>query len=338
MNTALENRTQPTQNAQSGALKRPCPVCGNSSRQNCNLWSATPDFEVLRCRDCSGTFINEIVDGGARFSISDTEDPDPSHVLKAAHDFVRVSSKLVNLEGTEPVSRSLLDIGCGAGCFLREVKQAGWHETGIEPSPSLVSYARDKYGLNVTHGSIEAPTKFPDGSFDVITMFGVIEHLAEPCSATVECARLLRPRGILILQTPSEDGLVRRTGRFLYWVSGGYLTFQVNQLYQLNGGHSVCFNRRSLQILLNRSGFELISFEQSTYGFRILLHRFKHLPFLKRIANTVGTLAIFCIGRILGSSNHVTVYARKRVDKGLSRIAQERGLSHHRNATTRSFK
>lgn len=309
--TAPRNRAQTDTDLVSRALKRSCPVCGNTSRQKCNRRCATPEFEVLRCRDCGVTFINEMVNNDFGFSIGPDEKPDPTHVLKAADDFKRLMVKFSALGITRRANPSLLDIGCGAGCFLKEAKQGGWKVAGLELSPSLAAYAQNEHGLQVQKASIESPVDFPSDSFDAITMYGVIEHLAHPRRGAQECARLLRSGGILVLQTPSEDGLIRRAGHFLYWVSGGFVNFQVNQLYQTDGGHSVCFNRRSMRRLLESSGFEVVAFEQSTYGFRVLLHRFKNLHFAKRIVQTIGTLIVFSVGSIVGGSNHMTVYARK---------------------------
>lgn len=298
-----------------GELNRPCPVCGHSSRQRTRQWCAIPEFAVLRCRDCGVTFINEAVNDNLGFAIEAGEEPDPILMLKAANDFKRLEARLAGL--ARRPDRSLLDVGCGSGYFLHEVEQHGWRVAGLELSQSLATYARERYGLLVDKASIESPTRFPSESFDLITMFGVIEHLAHPRRAVEECTRLLRPDGVLVLQTPSEDGLIRRVGRFLYWATGGAVRFQVRQLYQMGGGHSVCFNRTSMRTLLGLCGLEVISSEQSTYGFRVLLHRFKDLPIAKKIVQTVGTLAVFSLGRIVGGSNHMTVYARKRAKSPL---------------------
>lgn len=257
-------------------------------------------------------FINEVIDDNFGFSAESAEKADPIDVAKAASDFRRVKSKLKAAGLTKRADRALLDVGCGIGTFLQQAEQEGWSVAGLELSASVAAFAREHNGLQVDSFSIESETNFPPGSFDVITMFGVIEHLANPPGAIEECVRLLRPDGILILQTPAEDGLIRRTGRFLYWASGGLVNFHVVQLYQMNGGHSVCFNRRSMRTLLGRHGLEVLSFEQSTYSFRMLLYRFKNLPLLKRLVQILGTLFIFSLGRILGSRNHMTVYAQKR--------------------------
>jgi 2-polyprenyl-3-methyl-5-hydroxy-6-metoxy-1,4-benzoquinol methylase len=257
------------------------------------------------------TFINEVVNDNFGFSGEAAVEPDPDQVAKAADDFKRLKSKLSIARATESAGLSLLDVGCGVGTFLLQAQREGWKVSGLELSPSVAAYARERNGLDVSSISIESTTKFSAQSLDVITLFGVIEHLANPRRAVDECARILRPSGFLVLQTPAEDGMIRRLGRFLYWASGGLVRFQVKQLYQMHGGHSVCFNRRSIRELLSRHGFEVRSIEASTYGIRLLQMRFRRMPFLKRLIYGFGTFVVFSLGQVLGS-NHMTVYAQKR--------------------------
>lgn len=292
-------------------LNRSCPVCENSDRQQCQLWCAIPEFEVLRCRTCGVAFINKVVNDNFGFGVDHEVAEDPTLAMKAANDFRRLKEKL-SLAGVAGRSGfRLLDVGCGMGTFLQQAQQASWNVAGLELSPTEAAYAREQRGLTVYNCSIESATNFPCDSFDVITMFGVIEHLGNPRGAAKECARMLRSNGFLVLQTPAEDGFMRRLGRLLYWASGGLITFQVKQLYQMGGGHSACFSRRSIKELMARCGFDVLSVEGSTYGLRLLLMRFRNMPLPKRFIYCFGTSVVYALGRILGS-NHMTVYARKR--------------------------
>jgi hypothetical protein len=81
----------------------------------------------------------------------------------------------------------------------------------------------------------------------------------------------------------------------------------------MGGGHSTVFNKRSIRVLLAQCGFEVVFIEQSTYGLRVLLMRFENLPLHKRLTHVLGTTIVFSLGRLLGGSNHMTVYAQKRV-------------------------
>lgn len=100
----------------------------------------------------------------------------------------------------------LLDVGCGNGIFLGQMRQLGWEVAGVEPDEEAVSIARDNLGLEVFHGSLE-DAKFEDGCFDAVTMNHVIEHLQDPVSLLKECRRVLKPGGKLIVVTPNTNSL-----------------------------------------------------------------------------------------------------------------------------------
>lgn len=100
----------------------------------------------------------------------------------------------------------LLDVGCGNGQFLARMQELGWEVIGVEPDPKAVSIAREHFGLNVFQGTLEE-IKFPDESFDAITMNHVIEHVSDPVRLLVECRRILSPGGKLVVVTPNMKSL-----------------------------------------------------------------------------------------------------------------------------------
>ncbi len=114
-----------------------------------------------------------------------------------------------------------------------------------------------------------------------------------------------------MIHTPTEDGLVRRAASWLYCLSGGRFTVPVHQLYTLHRGHNLCFSRRSLCLLLERLGFRVEECVNSTYGLSVLLYRFATQPWPARWVKQAGTGILFLLGRMLGLSNHMTVFAVK---------------------------
>ncbi|OPY57223.1 MAG: hypothetical protein A4E49_00091 [Methanosaeta sp. PtaU1.Bin112] len=96
----------------------------------------------------------------------------------------------------------LLDVGCGNGRFLDQMRQLGWEVTGVEPDGAAVSVAREKLGLQVFEGSLEE-ARLPGSHFDAITMNHVIEHVPDPIGTLRECHRVLRPGGKLVVSTPN---------------------------------------------------------------------------------------------------------------------------------------
>lgn len=100
----------------------------------------------------------------------------------------------------------LLDVGCGNGRFLDQMRQLGWNVTGIEPDGEAVSVACEKFGLEVFQGSLEK-ARFANGHFDAITMNNVIEHAPDPIELLRECCRVLKPNGEIVVVTPNIKSL-----------------------------------------------------------------------------------------------------------------------------------
>lgn len=108
------------------------------------------------------------------------------------------------LDGTR--KGKLLDVGCGSGQFLALMRDAGWEVVGVEPDPLAATLARERYGLLIFEGGLEH-ARFPDASFDAITLSHVIEHVCDPVALLCECGRLLKPGGKVVVVTPNIESL-----------------------------------------------------------------------------------------------------------------------------------
>lgn len=98
---------------------------------------------------------------------------------------------------------TLLDIGCAAGSFLLGIQKHGnWRVRGVELSEEVALLARERYQLDVFAGELE-DAAFPDQSFDVVTMWDVLEHLHDPDRGLHEIYRILKPGGLLVIRVPN---------------------------------------------------------------------------------------------------------------------------------------
>ncbi|ODS85278.1 MAG: methyltransferase [Chryseobacterium sp. SCN 40-13] len=111
---------------------------------------------------------------------------------KAIRDKVRLITSLQNQKG------SLLDIGAGTGDFLLEAKKQHWNTIGIEPSEKAKGIAIQK-GIAFA----ENLASLPDHSFDVITMWHVLEHVPDLENQIAVLKRLLKPNGTIIIAVPN---------------------------------------------------------------------------------------------------------------------------------------
>jgi SAM-dependent methyltransferase len=100
-----------------------------------------------------------------------------------------------------PASPRIADLGCGTGGNLPMLAGHGY-VTGVEASPKAAGMARQSTGLAVVTAEAHA-TKLPDASFQLVTMFDVLEHLDEEGPALAEVARLLVPGGAFLFTVPA---------------------------------------------------------------------------------------------------------------------------------------
>jgi 2-polyprenyl-3-methyl-5-hydroxy-6-metoxy-1,4-benzoquinol methylase len=145
----------------------------------------------------------------------------------------------------------VLEIGCGHGGFVAMLRQAGFDAIGLELSPSIVKFAGETFGIEVLTGPLE-DQKLPPASLDAIVMMDVLEHLPNPIHTLGECLKLLKPDGIVLLQTPAYPehlSLQEMTE------SGHKFTMMLD-----HNEHLYLFSQSSVRELLRRLGTGHIEF------------------------------------------------------------------------------
>ncbi len=145
--------------------------------------------------------------------------------------------KKLNLVNSLSTKGSILDIGAGTGEFLLTCKNDGWHVTGIEPSERAKQIAHQK-GI----GMEESLVNLADHSFDVITMWHVLEHVPNLEQQLKELKRLLKPNGVLLVAVPnykSYDAKVYQEYWAAYDVPIHLWHFSKNAISKLFALHSM---------------------------------------------------------------------------------------------------
>ncbi len=249
-----------------------CPLCtADDSRRILRVDElslgrrSSVSWPIVRCRACGLVRVDpqpildatrDIYEGDAYGFVRSSQ----------ADDFVgdgiphgeRVLTELESLGG----GGRLLDVGCATGEFLVAARERGWQPVGVELSAHAAAVARRR-GLGVQVGTL-AEANFGPASFDAVTMLDVIEHLSDPLAELSEVHRVLRPGGILCVETPNWDSVYRRLlGR--RWAA---LQPRLHLLY---------FDRSTAAEMLRRAGFDpvltrteivaLFTPEGSTRGF-----------------------------------------------------------------------
>lgn len=168
----------------------------------------------------------------------------------------------------------LLDVGTAGGSFLAVARDAGWQVAGCEPNRWLCEWASDHYGLQVQPGTI-FDMKLPEASFDVITLWDVLEHTPDPTAVLQECRRVLKPGGLLLINYPDiRSGIARAMGRrwvFLLSVHLYYFTIPTLSRMLKELGFNVRATKMHWQSL--ELGYILFRMEAYLGGFAKLLGR-----------------------------------------------------------------
>jgi 2-polyprenyl-3-methyl-5-hydroxy-6-metoxy-1,4-benzoquinol methylase len=111
---------------------------------------------------------------------------------------IALKNKLNLINSHQPNKGRILDIGAGTGDFLSIAKKDGWQTIGVEPSTKAKSIAINK-GVSF----VELTTELENNSFDVISMWHVLEHVPDLDKQIKELKRLLKPTGTLIIAVPN---------------------------------------------------------------------------------------------------------------------------------------
>ena len=140
------------------------------------------------------------------------------------------------------------------GNFLRHLagRWPAAERFGIERDPARADDARltDPGAVVATGDAASALADLP-GTFDLVTLWDVFEHLDDPQAVLRELSARLAPSGLLFLQTIHENSLVPGLGRALYRASGGRLRGPARRTHEPH--HLVFFSRRGLQLLAERA-------------------------------------------------------------------------------------
>jgi SAM-dependent methyltransferase len=142
----------------------------------------------------------------------------------------------------------LLEVGCGAGDFLHAAHRAGWDVSAVEYSAALADALRLELGFDVRAGEL-TPDLWQPGSFDVVALFSVIEHLRNPREALITASSYLKPGGAIFIQIPTLRGVELGLEFGQYWA-----------LLDLPR-HLSFFDRKGLSDLCDQAGMQLTVFK-----------------------------------------------------------------------------
>lgn len=166
---------------------------------------------------------------------------------------------IVAVEGT---GESIIDIGCGDGSLLYQYRNRYSQLIGLEFSAERLRQAEANLArlkFTPVQGSAENMIQLADNSVDRIITADVIEHIPDVYAASHEMFRVLKPGGWLVINTPNIAFIKKRVvlalGRF---PSTSQPNEGLGSDVLFDGGHLHYFTYRSLRLVLERAGFEMV--------------------------------------------------------------------------------
>jgi len=190
-----------------------CPVCESISLSIAfttkDYFLTKETFQITRCNLCDFLFTNPRPTSAElpRYYLTEeylSHTTTKKSALNLLYSFLRniAIKKKYSLISKHKMDGKILDIGCGTGEFLNYFNKKGWVTLGVEPAETPRKFAAAKYGLSVFDEShLE---KIPSESFDIITMWHVLEHVSELNERLDEVKRILKKDGILIIALPNS--------------------------------------------------------------------------------------------------------------------------------------
>jgi len=251
-----------------------CPVCGKgdglpiAEGHDYELETCTNLWRVRKC-GCGAQRLDPRPDNAAlpviypptyySYAMSETLSP---FVLWGKSVLDRLKFGAILRRMTRPPA-SFLDIGCGDGHYLDLMAKQGLEPRNIFGIELGASQGLRSKGFQVFDGRVEDCDIVAPGSLDLITIFHVIEHVADPVQVLRRIHDWLSPDGVLALETPNTDSLDARLFRSRWW--GGYHFPR----------HWVLFDPVSIRVALEKAGLEVIAIRYQT-GHSFWLYSFHH--------------------------------------------------------------
>jgi len=259
------------------ALQAHCNLCDHNRFRVVEI--EAPSFHVLECRNCGLVFVHPYPESDAlkrhydRSYYSEWINQQKSKRIRMW------ASRLNRINKLRPRGK-LLDVGCGEGLFLRLAQDDGWQISGTELSPYASKFASRTLGTEIYCGQLH-PAGFADNSFDVVTMWHVLEHVEDPKNYLREIHRVVKPDGLLVIAVPNVHDLVMQ-------LAYRAIRRRKRKLFSVNEKeiHLYHFSPKALRLYFDETGFDCLRLSPD-YGI---------VQFPKKLINWISVIPFYIAG------------------------------------------
>ncbi len=236
----------------------PCPICSEkddfqylfTATGNKDVSFIAREHSVVLCKNCGMCFLNPQHDDGDYEKYYEIHDRPIGRKInslgfrpnsrRGEYDRLRLDFLKQFLPNKES---KIIDIGSGYGLFLEKLKDAGYTNLfGIEPNTEAVRISKENFGFKIYNEGITS-TRLPKSEFDVTMLIAVIEHFTDPVRSLGQIKTLLKPGGVLYVNTLNLREVILRQG--------------INKYFKFV--HTMYFTKNSLKNALRLAGFEIVS-------------------------------------------------------------------------------
>jgi SAM-dependent methyltransferase len=182
-----------------------CPICGSAV---VNDYLATARHKLVKCVSCGLIRVADFRSEETSYA-EDGYFAERNQYVQRWDEFSAIFDNLMAKIARFKRAGRLLDVGSGVGCLISSALRHGYTAQGVELSAWASRFAREEKGLDVFSGLLEN-AELESGSFDVVVINHVLEHVEKPGSILLEIRRLLKPDGLLVIGVPNIGSIMAR--------------------------------------------------------------------------------------------------------------------------------
>lgn len=187
----------------------PCNLCGGTEVSILSTRSRSGNpLRTVICQACGLVWSDprphdarQFYEAEYRLAYKNTYSPKPKHVVRAGKVALSRFGKIAQLLSSQ---KTVLDVGTGGGEFAYLLQSLGHVVNGIEPNRGYADHSIQQYGLTVRVGFVQDAT-FDPASFDIVTIWHVLEHTEDPGFILARLRSWLKPDGVLVVEVPNVE-------------------------------------------------------------------------------------------------------------------------------------
>lgn len=197
----------------------------------------------------------------------DSKEEQESRIANYKKEYARAKQHADELKLFKESGR-LVDVGCSYGIFVKAAQDEGFDASGIEPAKNAAAYAKQKFHVNVFQGTLDE-AKVKENTYDIVTLYDVLEHIPNLKPFLKEIRRVLKPGGFLVVQSPNVE-------------SYAFQILKTNWNWLLVPNHLWHFSKKSLSNVLEENGFTIkkVITEDAVYDFASNFKSTLHFPII----------------------------------------------------------